>query len=184
MENRAVIREHGLVGKVSPSRLAVLRYTALKAYENGGTLGLLPDMAVPEWVSEGNVVGIRVNDLTPKALFPCGSSDFANQTLVKEAIIRGILAAVPGLAQDPAYDRNLMDSAIQIDGNTWELVGLLYVTVVFSTGSSGWVMDLLTGKLQSPSCRAHVLHWTLLAPSRRSHHLLGTTSLLKTSLCF
>jgi hypothetical protein len=147
----AVIREHGPVGKVSPSRLAVLRYTALKAYENGGTLGLLPDMAVPEWVSEGNVVGIRVNDVAPKALFPSGPPEFVNQSVVKDAIIRGILAAVPGLAQDYAYDRSLMDSELQIDGNTKELVGLLSVTVVIPTGSSdsrSWVTDLLTGKLQ------------------------------------
>lgn len=147
----AVIREHGLVGKVSPSRLAVLRYTALRAYENGGTLGLLPDMAVPKWVNEGNVVGIRVNDVAPKALFPSGSPEFVNQSVVKDAIIRGIVAAVPGLAQDHAYDRSLMDSEIQIDGNTKELVGLLSVTVVIPTGSSdsrSWVTDLLTGKLQ------------------------------------
>ena len=44
-----------------------------------------------------------------------------------------------------------MDSEIQIDGNTKELVGLLSVTVVIPTGSSdsrSWVTDLLTGKLQ------------------------------------
>ena len=63
----------------------------------------------------------------------------------------GIVAAVPGLAQDHAYDRSLMDSEIQIDGTTKELVGLLSVTVVIPTGSSdsrSWVTDLLTGKLQ------------------------------------
>ena len=70
---------------------------------------------------------------------------------MKDAIIRGIVAAVPGLAQDHAYDRSLMDSEIQIDGNTKELVGLLSVTVVIPTGSSdsrSWVTDLFTGKLQ------------------------------------
>jgi hypothetical protein len=144
----AITREQGFVGKVSPSRLAVLRYTALSAYEKGGALGLLPDMAVPDWVDRGDVVGIRVNDVAPSELFPSGPPEFVNQTVVKEAIIRGILAAIPGMAQDPAYDRSLMDSEIQIDGNTKELVGLLSVTVVIPTGSSGWVTDLLTGRMR------------------------------------
>ena len=144
----AITREPWFVGKASPSRLAVLRAAVLRANEKGGALGLLPDITVPAWVDGGELIGIRVNDVAPKELFPLGLPEFVNHAVVKEAVIRGILAAVPALAEDPAYDRSLMESEIQIDGNTKDLVGLLSVTVVIPTGSDGWIGDLLAGRLE------------------------------------
>ena len=142
----------GFDGEVSPSRMAVLRHAALMADElansNGGAIGLLPVIASPPpWVHNGEVVGIRVNDVAPTALFPLGRPQSVNPAVIKEAVLRGMLAAIPGLASEGAYDRSLLESEIQVDGDTKELAGLLSVTLVIPTGSGNWIRDLLTGRL-------------------------------------
>ena len=54
-------REPGFVGTVSPSRPAVLRVVALKAYEQDGVFGILPEMsAAPAWVGRGDLVAIKI----------------------------------------------------------------------------------------------------------------------------
>jgi len=144
----ALTREPGFVGTVSPSRLAVLRVAALKAYEQDGVFGILPEMsAAPAWVGRGDLVAIKINDVAPRALFPHGLPEYINMAMVKDAAIRGVLAAIPTMATESGYNRNLIESEIQVEGNTKELVGLLSVTMVIPTGPGGRTTDLLTGRL-------------------------------------